>query len=110
MADTEAPKILGGGASRQRGALALGMLEHAVGDTGYRNYYATEPDDTDWELLCSLRLAVRGRVIPSGLMYYHVSVPGVAMLRSLYPRRYSRELKGVAIPDPITEAESEGTK
>jgi hypothetical protein len=96
MADTE-----------DRGVLLLGQLEHAVGDKGHRNYYATEPGDIDWEHLVSLRLAVRGRTIPGGLQNYHVSVPGVAMLRALYPRRYSRELKGVAIPDPITKAESE---
>lgn len=76
----------------------LGALEHAVGDKGHRNYYAESPDDcANWELLCALRLAVRGRAIPGGLRYYHVSVPGVAMLRALYPRRYSKELKGVPI-------------
>ena len=34
-----------------RYAMALGMLEHAVGDKGHRNYYATEPGDPDWEVV-----------------------------------------------------------
>lgn len=85
----------------QRGAILLGMLERAVGKKGLRNYYAEAPmGRSDWELLCSLRLAVRGREIPGGLRYYHVSVPGVAMLRALHPRRFSKELKGVALPAP----------
>jgi len=88
-----------------RGAIMLGMLEHAVGDKGHRNNYATNPGDIDWEHLVSLRLAVRGREIPGGLRYYHVSVPGVAMLRALYPRRYSKELKGVPLLRPNTPAQ-----
>ncbi len=85
-------------AELHQGAVMLGMLEHAVGDNGFRNYYAIGPEDAaDWETLCSLRLAVRGREIPGGLRYYHVSVPGVAMLRTLYPRRYKKDLKGVPL-------------
>lgn len=81
-----------------RGAILLGMLEHAVGEHGHRNYYAAEADGAkDWDILVSLRLAVVGRAIPGGLRYYPVSVAGVAMLRALYPRRYSRELRGVAV-------------
>lgn len=80
------------------GPKLLRMLEHAVGDKGHRNYYATEPNDHDWELLVSMKLAVRGRQIPGGLIYYHVSEPGVAMLRALYPRRYSKDLKGTPLP------------
>lgn len=76
----------------------LGNMEHAVGDNGFRNYYAESPGDcADWELLVSLELAVRGRDIPGGLRYYHVSVPGVAMLRALHPRRYAKALVGVPI-------------
>ncbi len=87
----------------------LGMLEHAVGDKGHRNYYAESPERSEeWDLLCSLRLAVRGREIPGGLRYYHVSVPGVAMLRALYPRRYSKELKGVPLAAPPSPAEPDG--
>jgi len=79
----------------------LRLLEHAVGDHGHRNHYAAADDSfAEWELLCELFLAVPGRKVPGALRYYHVSVPGVALLRALHPRRYSRELKGVPIPCP----------
>lgn len=94
------------GADRKRGAILLGLLKHAVGDDGFRNYYAESPESCDdWELLCSLRLATRGREIPGGLRYYHVSVPGVAMLRALYPRRYKLELKGAPLAQSVGSGE-----
>jgi hypothetical protein len=92
---TERLLELGAGAVRRDGSKLLGLLEHAVGKNGYRNYYAAAPGDDDLELLVGLRLAVRGRVIPGGLCYYYVSVSGVAMLRALHPKRYKSELKGV---------------
>ena len=95
------------GGQRKRGAVALGLLLHAVGPDGQRNYYAESPESCeDWEMLCALRLAVRGREIPGGLRCYHVSVPGVAMLRALYPRRYSRGLVGA----PFTAPPEQGDK
>lgn len=79
------------------GERMLALLSHAVGENGYRNYYAVEllaPDYCSWELMVGLGLAKRGHDIPGGLVYFHVSKPGVAMLRKLYPRRFKRELLG----------------
>ena len=78
------------------GRALLDMLKHAVGESGDRNYYAEEPSCAQgWDLLVDLGLAVRGRDIPGGLRYYHVSAAGVAMLRAMFPRKYRRSLKGV---------------
>jgi hypothetical protein len=90
--------------ANQLGSELLHLLEHAVGKNGYRNYYAEDPEGNHgWELLVELKLAVRGRVIPGGLRYYYVSVPGVAMLRALHPRRYMGKLKGVPLSKPEKE-------
>ncbi len=83
-----------------RGDELLSQMRHAVGRDGFRNYFATDDDDADWEFLVSMRLAVKGRLIPGGLRNYHVSTAGVAALRALYPRKYKRELKGVPAPEP----------
>lgn len=77
------------------GANMLALLRHAVGENGFRNYFASNPEGDDfdaWELMVGLGLAQRGRVIPGGLVYFHVSKPGIAMLKKLSPRKYKREL------------------
>ncbi len=81
--------------SAERGAEMLELLRHAVGKNGFRNHFAVEPYSPDWEsweLLVGLGLAQRGRAIPGGLVYFHVSKPGIAMLKKLSPRKYKREL------------------
>lgn len=81
--------------SQKRGEDMLGLLRHAVGKDGFRNHYAVEPLTPawcSWELMVGLGLAQRGRNIPGGLVYFHVSKPGIAMLRKLSPRKYKREL------------------
>ena len=83
------------GESVASGDRMLALLIHAVGENGYRNYYAVEPltpDCCSWEVMVGLGLAQRGRDIPGGLVYFHVSKPVIAMLRKLYPRRFKREL------------------
>jgi len=87
--------------SEKSGAEMLELLRHAVGKNGYRNYFAAEPHSPDWEsweLLVGLGLANRGRAIPGGLVYFHVSKPGIAMLRRLSPRKYKRELGATLTP------------
>lgn len=77
------------------GAQLLELLRHAVGKNGFRNHFAAEVDGADWrswELLVGLGIAQRGRAIPGGMVYFHVSKPGIAMLRALSPRKYKREL------------------
>lgn len=76
----------------------IGLMTHALGKDGFRNYYAAEPADKEakgWEALVELGLAVRGRAIPGGLVYYHVTDAGVAALRVMFPRRFKREMKGI---------------
>lgn len=77
------------------GANLLGLLRHAVGENGLRNYFASGPESDEfdaWELMVGLGLAQRGRVSPGGLVYFHVSKPGIAFLKKLSPRKYKREL------------------
>ncbi|HYQ47183.1 MAG TPA: hypothetical protein VER11_34670 [Polyangiaceae bacterium] len=82
--------------TEKSGAEMLELLRHAVGKRGHRNYFAAEPHGPDWEsweLLVGLGLANHGRGdSSSGLVYFHVSNPGIAMLKKLSPRKYKREL------------------
>jgi hypothetical protein len=72
-------------------------MSHALGKNGYRNRFAADPfgdDAVERNELVELRLAVRGRECGE-LQMFHVSTHGVAFMRSLFPRRFKRELKGV---------------
>ena len=77
------------------------LLSHALGDSGARNHYAVEPVEPDsrgWESLVRMKMAIRGwRDIAEGLQLYHVSVPGVAFMRALYPRRFRKSLIGYVV-------------
>lgn len=84
---------------------ALEDMRHAVGydypgrrkALPWRNYYAANlvsPESRRWDILCGLGLAVKGRVRgdDSGLVYYHVSEVGLALVkkRAVKPCKESR--------------------
>jgi hypothetical protein len=56
------------------------ILEHALGNAGhYRNYFATDERGRDYVTICELvemGLMERGREIPGGLTYFHVTDAG----------------------------------
>lgn len=74
------------------------LLRHAVGAfagkrrRGYRNNYATEPDDPCWERLVKAGLAVRGRGIPGGLVHYHATEQG-CIVAGLHPAAVKRAME-----------------
>jgi len=69
----------------------LDLLRHAAGatsdvkrkDWGYRNYFAAGKDGSDregLERMVAAGLAVQGRDIPGGLIYFHVTEEGCRAL------------------------------
>ena len=69
------------------------LMSHALGgDARYRNYFATNVGDADWESLVERGLARRGRgpndIYPH--QTYHVTDLGIAQLPAPAPKRRRR--------------------
>lgn len=77
----------------------LDILKHALAwPACYRNYYATEPDDTRLNALVDLGLMSKsGKVILGGLQYFHVTATGVRAVAAI-------EARGPLILDEQTAA------
>lgn len=65
-------------------------LRHSLGIVGRkkqpsRNFYATEPDDPQITRLAEAGLMRRGRNIPGGLVYFHVTEAGAAAVGAKLP-------------------------
>lgn len=68
----------------------LDDIKHALGINGgrktpYRNHYAAEPEDANMLKLVAAGLMRRGRAIPGGLTYFHVTEAGAAAVGSKLP-------------------------
>lgn len=60
------------------------ILRHSLGHTGYRNYFAAGEGNDDWTLIqemVSEGLMQRGRTIPGGLIYFHVTQKGCELVK-----------------------------
>jgi hypothetical protein len=62
------------------------QIKHSLdGSSGngdwYRNYYAAEHDDPDMCALVGMGMMMRGRSIPGGLQYFHVTDAGKQAVR-----------------------------
>lgn len=80
------------------------VIEHSLGDrTHWRNYYAADPDDALLVEMTEMGLMKRGRAIPGGLVYYHVTEAGKA-LRDARPRTERDSLDNFVRDEPAREA------
>jgi hypothetical protein len=70
------------------------QMKHSLdGSSGsgdwYRNYYADDPDDLDMCALVEMGMMKRGRMIPGGLQYFHVTDAGKQAVRDYMGSGYN---------------------
>lgn len=64
----------------------LEQMKHALDGSDrkgdwYRNYYADDPDDPSMSALVEMGMMRRGRMIPGGSQYFHVTDAGKQAVR-----------------------------